>query len=102
MYRVADPALDAAIEKIARKEKIEVSFLSATYSLSDADKVQAFIASKRAEWAAQGMEIPDVVTQADATLEVAIKGADISAAQVMFKPYLKQVRLVQEGGAEAR
>lgn len=102
VYRVADPALDAAIKKIATKEKIEVTFMPAAYSLSDADKIKTWIESNRQAWAAQGMEIPDVVTQADATLEVAVKGVDVEDAEAVFKPYLKQVRLVAEGAALER
>jgi hypothetical protein len=99
VYRVADQTLEAAIQKIARTEKIEVMFMPAAFSLSDVDAVQAYIEKNRAAWAAQGIEVPDVVPQADATLEVGVKGADVKAAQVMFKPYLKQVRIVAAGTA---
>jgi hypothetical protein len=102
VYRVANKKLDAAIQKIARKEKIEVQLLPSAFSLSDADKVQAYIAANRAAWAAQGIEIPEVVPQANATLEVVVTGIDPEDAVPMFKPYLKQVRLVPEGGAADR
>ena len=102
IFRVDDPTFDAAIKKVATKEKIEVAFESAAFSLSDADKIQSFITKSQAAWSARGIEVPAVFTQADATVEVAIKGADPEVGQALFWQYPLQVRVVPEGAAEAR